>query len=241
MEKAGLKPEYIPHAVRRDVFYPRSEIALPYTNGEFVVGMVAGNFGTYDRKAFQQCFEGFALFKSQHKDAVLYVHTDVAEPNSVDLIALAKACGIAISCPLPWMILSGISQDAMAKMYSGMDVLLATSRGEGFGVPIIEAQSCGTPAIVTYATSMAELRGPGWIVWPMHKVWTTNNSWQFIPDPSGIASALEAAYGLKRDYPKVWQATKEISHAFAGVYDLGKVVSDYLIPVLRRAAEAKLE
>lgn len=40
--------------------------------------------------------------------------------------------------------------DAMlAALYRSVDVVLAPYRGEGFGMPVLEAMACGTPAIVT--------------------------------------------------------------------------------------------
>ena len=39
----------------------------------------------------------------------------------------------------------------MAGWYRSLDVLSACSYGEGFGLPILEAQACGSPAIVTDA------------------------------------------------------------------------------------------
>ena len=45
----------------------------------------------------------------------------------------------------------------MAHIYRAADVLLATSVGEGFGVPILEAQACGTPVIIGNWTAMEDL------------------------------------------------------------------------------------
>jgi glycosyltransferase involved in cell wall biosynthesis len=45
----------------------------------------------------------------------------------------------------------------MAHLYNSLDVLMNASSGEGFGVPIIEAQACGVPVLTHNATSMTEL------------------------------------------------------------------------------------
>ena len=41
------------------------------------------------------------------------------------------------------------SDDAMATLYKRADVLVLPYRGEGFGLPVLEAMACGTPVIVT--------------------------------------------------------------------------------------------
>jgi glycosyltransferase involved in cell wall biosynthesis len=45
-----------------------------------------------------------------------------------------------------------------------MDVMLATSYGEGFGIPTIEALACGTPVIVSEFAASTELLGDVWLV-----------------------------------------------------------------------------
>jgi glycosyltransferase involved in cell wall biosynthesis len=84
----------------------------------------------------------------------------------------------------------------MAKLYSAMDVLLNPAMGEGFGVPVLEAQACGTPAIVTDFSAMQEVCGAGWHV-AYERSWTGQNSWQASPDVDDIVSALEECYALR--------------------------------------------
>jgi glycosyltransferase involved in cell wall biosynthesis len=57
----------------------------------------------------------------------------------------------------------GAPAEVMAATYSAMDVLLAPSHGEGFCVPLIEAQACGTPVIATDFSAQPELVGAGWL------------------------------------------------------------------------------
>jgi glycosyltransferase involved in cell wall biosynthesis len=83
----------------------------------------------------------------------------------------------------------------MAKIYSAMDVLLNPAMGEGFGITVLEAQACGTPAIVTEFSAMKEVCAAGWHVkWDPY--WTGQNSWMATPDVDDIVSALEECYGL---------------------------------------------
>lgn len=54
----------------------------------------------------------------------------------------------------PW-----ISDEELPLLYSSTDVLLYPSFYEGFGLPILEALSCGTPVITSNVSSMPEVGG----------------------------------------------------------------------------------
>jgi len=41
----------------------------------------------------------------------------------------------------------------------GAMVVAAPSRGEGFGLPVLEAMACGAPVLTTYRTSLPEVGG----------------------------------------------------------------------------------
>lgn len=58
-------------------------------------------------------------------------------------------------------IISGLSDDDLAALYSGAEFLLYPSLAEGFGLPIVEAQSCGCPVITSSTTSMPEVASLG--------------------------------------------------------------------------------
>ena len=51
----------------------------------------------------------------------------------------------------------GFDYQRMREVYNLMDIFLLTTSGEGFGVPLIECQACGIPAIATNYTTTSEL------------------------------------------------------------------------------------
>lgn len=84
-----------------------------------------------------------------------------------------------------------VTDEDMARMYRAADVVLAAACAEGFGVPQLEAQACGTPVVTNKTTAMAELTQFGISVPP--KQWILradfNSGWH-LPDASGLARAL---------------------------------------------------
>ena len=57
-------------------------------------------------------------------------------------------------------------------------MVAAPSRGEGFGLPVLEAMACGAPVLTTYRTSLPEVGG--------------NAVAYTEPDAESIAAALRA-------------------------------------------------
>ncbi len=194
-----LDPLYVPHGIDLGVYQPVSEAKRRLGLEGFVVGMVAANKGIDPpRKGFAEAFMAFSKFRRTHSDAVLYVHSDKdGRYRGLDLPYLAAACDIppeALIFTDPHQMDLGFPEQAMAALYSAFDVLLAPSYGEGFGLPVIEAQACGTPVIVTDWTAQPELVGAGWKVegqpfWDAHQ-----NAWFTVPSVRGIVDALEEAY-----------------------------------------------
>jgi len=54
-----------------------------------------------------------------------------------------------------------VPEEDKPALYSGALAFVFPSRYEGFGLPVLEALACGTPAAVADATSLPEVAGPG--------------------------------------------------------------------------------
>jgi glycosyltransferase involved in cell wall biosynthesis len=169
----GRRPfevRYAPHAVD-DVFRPvetdfRDTIDVP--DDAFLIGIVAANTDTlnYDRKGFSDMACALSEFMGRHSDVYLYLHTVQTAFGSMDLPALLAAT-VMPDDRLRWVDQYAlkkhtINDEHMAQIYSSFDLLCATSRGEGFGLPVIEAQACGVPVIASNWTAQAELIGDTW-------------------------------------------------------------------------------
>lgn len=238
-----LDPLYVPHAVDTNVYKPydrkqvRAKVGVP--EDAFLVGMVAANKGRPSRKCFTQAFQAFRKFREEHNNAVLYLHTTV-DPDMAQGENIPK---ILESLEIPEdsvriadqyrMTFDPYSAKTMAMIYSAMDVLLNPAMGEGFGVPIIEAQACGVPVIVTNFSAMPEVCGAGWTV-ACRPWWTGLNSWQAIPDVDDIVSALEECVALA---PSKREQLRQAARKHALDYDLQRVMKVHMLPALRAAEQ----
>jgi glycosyltransferase involved in cell wall biosynthesis len=235
-----LDPVYVPHAVDTRAYKPydrrqvREQVGLP--EDAFLVGMVAANKGRPSRKGFQQAFQAFKRFSDEHENAHLYLHTTLdpevsAGENIAGILdALEVPKERVVTADQYRMMFDPYSHSSMAKIYSAMDVLLNPAMGEGFGIPVLEAQACGVPAIVTDFSAMKEVCGAGWHV-DYQRYWTGQNSWQAMPDVDDIASALEECYSLSAaKRAKLSQAA--IRHAQQ--YAVPRVVREHFVPALRQ-------
>ncbi|MDA0160009.1 glycosyltransferase [Solirubrobacter ginsenosidimutans] len=200
---AGFDPLYVPHGIDTTLFHAREgareRVGLPAS--AFVVGAVAMNKGVPSRKSLPQIVEAFAAFRARHGEALLYLHTEVTGHynEGYDLRPLLAAFGLGEDAvvladqyhyrfdPLP--------AEHLVDLYSSFDVLLNPAMGEGFGLPILEAQACGVPAIVTDFTAMSEVCGAGWKV-GYDRVRTPMRSWQAWPKVDELVDSLEACYAL---------------------------------------------
>lgn len=245
LEMQGVRSLYVPHGIE-SVYQPTPVVKdqdgrqisgraiMGFKDDDFVVMMTAANKGVHPpRKAFAENFMAFGMFAQKHPDAVLYMHSEAAgAAGGIDLNTLAQACGIAperIKWADPYLYRIGLPQTAMAALYSGADVLLATSMGEGFGIPVVEAQACGTPVIVSNFTAQPELCGDGWVVDGQPWWDAAQRSWFLTPSVPGILSALEEAYARGR-------GRSEKAVEFAKQYEADHVYETHWKPVMKELA-----
>jgi FkbM family methyltransferase len=241
MNDAGLDYSYVPHGIETNVYTPidrkeaRKKVKFP--ESAFVIGMVAANKGNPSRKSFQQQLEAFAQFKKKHSDAIMYIHTNTSEHGEyagVNLPELCKFLGlrenIDVIFPDQYQNILGYPDEWMNNLYNAFDVHTLVSMGEGFGIPIVEAQAAGCPVIVGDWTSMSELCFSGWKVSKSEAepIWTAGANYQYIPHTSAILEKYEAAYHKKDN-----QIYRDRARVGALDYDADKVFLEYWVPTLK--------
>ncbi len=231
----GCDPLFVPHGVDTSVFCPGEpdpyRDTLPgVSESTFLIGLLGMNRGR--RKAFDQQLLAFSRFHARHPDSFLALHTSpTARPPATNLPGLAARLGIsgAVSFPEGFLYDTGqITQPQLADWYRGIDVLSLCSYAEGFGVPLIESQACGTPVICTDGSAMSELCGAGWTVSSTPDWEDGHQSWWRRPDASDIDAAYEAAWQAREDGTLPKQQAWEFAQQFAA----DKVFEEYWVPAL---------
>jgi len=239
MNDKGIDCLYVPHAIDTKVMKPTYDINgvstrkyLGFGDDDFVVGMVAANkaSGMVHRKAFSENLVAFSIFLKSHPDAKLYLHTDpLGSAGGWNLLNLCDALGIpesAVRFPNLVDYKYGIKPEVLAAFMTTMDVLLAPSYGEGFGVPQMEAQACGTRVIGSSWAATPELLSDDSIMVAGQLTWDSGqNAWWMIPVVPSIVGGLEVAYQKPR-------GVSQQSIDFAADFDVDVVWKKYWIPAL---------
>jgi glycosyltransferase involved in cell wall biosynthesis len=219
LESQGIESVYIPHMVDVNTYKPRADFDgvptrefMGVPDDAFLIGMVAANKANrvLHRKAFAENLLAVAMFMKENPNTHLYLHTEPSPSYAgFDLPRLLRTVGIPddrVIWPDPVQLRMGYTQTQMAALYTSFDVLLATSYGEGFGVPTIEAQACGTRVIGSgWAATQDLVAEDSWLV-DGHFFWGEGQqAWWKIPDVSAIVKALRLAAEADRGASKVAQ------------------------------------
>lgn len=189
-------PLYAPHMVDLDAFTPmsdrysfREELGL---NNAFTVGLCAANKDAV-RKAFPEQFQGFSILHRKYPNTVLLVHAVAQSVSGLDLVRLAEDMGIADAVRFTdqYTMDSGLfDTEMMRRWYNACDAVLMCSYGEGFGIPAVEAQACGTPVVASDNSALVELCDPRNLV-QCDQFWNyVHEAWWARPRPQVIARKL---------------------------------------------------
>ena len=195
----------IPLGVDLDVYKPtdkvhaRKSLGLPPALHEagFIVGNVNRN---QPRKRLDLTVRWFAEWcrENEHEDAYLYMHVAPTRDQGWNLGQLAQYYGIAnrLIYAEPDMM-AGVSEEALAVIYSAFDVQVTTTQGEGFGLTTLEGMACGTPQIVPEWAALAEICGAAALQVPCTSTAATPNNINAI---GGIADREDFIGCLERVY-----------------------------------------
>jgi glycosyltransferase involved in cell wall biosynthesis len=128
----GMPCYLVPNGVDQKVFRPR---AIPYdfkgTLRLLSVGEITGAL-----KGIEDAIEAVRILK------------DKGIPVEFTRVSFRPFSEIELRSGLVDRFLVGLNENQMARLYQNSHILIATSFRNGFGLPVIEAMSCGVPSIL---------------------------------------------------------------------------------------------
>jgi glycosyltransferase involved in cell wall biosynthesis len=254
LRAAGLDPAYAPHGYDPAVYNPQSQeearrfLGLPAA--AFLVGTVAVNRGGFpSRKAWAENLEGFARFAKDKPNAFYFLHTWLGQDGKEGALNLPHICQL-LSEELGYNVMEriipcnqdrynspgGFPTNYLHAFYNSLDVLNAVSLGEGFGIPQVEAQACGTPVIVSDFAAARDLCFGGWKVSRGMRFYDNQGARVFLPEPQAIADALDKAYQA-RAHPHMWAEKKREAIAGTPPYQIDRVIAEHWGPLLEETEQ----
>lgn len=241
LEKAGIESTYIPHGIDTKVMKPtvtvfdniptRDYLGVP--NDAFLVSIVQANKanGLVHRKALAEQLMSFSIFRQAHPDAYLYIHSEPSNafggfniPQLLASVGLTQEHVIILDQNINRV---GYPPEYLAAIYTASDVMLQVSYGEGFGIPVVEAQACGTRVITSNWAATKDLAGPDSYLVDGQPFWDEPQAaFYHIPNIGSIVNALGMAYDAPRGVSKS-------NIDFAKEFDVDRVWQWYWMPFLR--------
>jgi glycosyltransferase involved in cell wall biosynthesis len=120
-----------------------------------------------ERKNIPAAIEAFKEFSKNKTDTIMILVTDPIEKKGQDLFQIIKRLELQKTVFILKNVnpRQGISDEHLNYLYNTATVLLNTGIGEGFGMPIAEAQAAGCVPIVTnYAAAVELVKNKGFLL-----------------------------------------------------------------------------
>ena len=212
LDQAGIDNVYIPHVVDTTVFKPTHKINgmatrkfMGVPDDAFLVSMVSANKANklVHRKALAEQLMAFSMFQKKFPNSYLYLHMESSSVfggfTLAPLLESLKLSPENVMVADSNTLRTGYPNETLAALYTASDVLMCASYGEGFGVPIIESQACGTPVITSNWSATQDLASESsWLV-DGQPFWDAAQlAYYQIPFINSIVNALEMAHDADR-------------------------------------------
>ena len=171
-DKIAIVPESFPQAFTKPLIdSDKIDLNLsPKTFGILIVGQLTHDTIESDRKNIFNAIRWTRQALANDRSAAIVLKTNKGRNTSIDNIIMRNMLGrfVAEACPSgpPVHIVHGdLSDEEMLSIYTNPAIkcYVSLTRGEGFGLPTLEAAACGLPVIATEWSAHTEYLGQRWI------------------------------------------------------------------------------
>lgn len=203
------------------------ERPLPQGENTIIANVVSNNSGY--RKNYQAIMTAWRIVLDEYPESLLFVNADPTGYMTMgtDLFEMMKIHGIPESTvvfPNAWRYMTGsISTGELNDIYNISDVHINACYGEGFGIPIIEAQAAGCPCVVPAFGGANEILKTGARVAGSVEN-TVKGGFQYRVDRKDLAKKIILV--AKSEYSK-----QEISSRVTE-YEIETVTKRHLLPIV---------
>lgn len=215
----GRECDWIPHGIRTDIFKPHekaaSRMALGFSNKDLVTGCIMAN---QPRKDWGLAFALMSRLHDRNPRVRFWAHVDVMDRSG----AWSIPALIADFHAQDWTLVtsgSTLDDERLAVAYSGCDLTILPSLGEGFGFPLAESLSCGVPVVHgNYAGGAEIVRAldPSWLVEPRGwRLAERQNCLRPVFEPQDWVDLIERK--VEEGMPPVEQCRDAVSHLDFGL------------------------
>ena len=142
----------VPEGVDPDQFYPVNRPRAPGVPFRYVFN------GKYeDRKSCRELVEAWARAYGNNPDVQLIIKSGYFKESNKFQELQDHVNGLGLANV--GMIWGYLAPDQLAELYASADVFVFPSKGEGWGLPLIEAAAMGIPLITTFYSAQCDYLG----------------------------------------------------------------------------------
>jgi glycosyltransferase involved in cell wall biosynthesis len=184
--KCGVSPgriAVVPNGVNVEIFRPDGATWRPPEARGFTFLFVGG---AIERKGVDVLVNAYQRAFTASDDITLIVK-DIGSKTfyqHMTLIPWIRQQAEKLQSPRLLLLTDELTEGRLAELYRGCDAFVLPYRGEGFGMPLLEAMACGKPVIATREGPASEFCPPecSWLI-----------SAKTVPIPNGIGGLGELA------------------------------------------------
>jgi glycosyltransferase involved in cell wall biosynthesis len=201
-QRYRVNSEVVPHGVDLNRFNTKisgKNIRDLLNIGDTTIILYVGRLEAH--KGLKWLLKAIKLIKKERNDVKIKIIIVGSGRERKSLEMLAKRLDLTDS-----VIFAGrVSEEELPSYYAASDIFVIPSLYEGFGLPILEAQACGSPVIGSDCTAIVETIGLGGVVFePKNEVSLKNEILRLIDDKQFFNELVEKSLENVEKYN--WQS-----------------------------------
>lgn len=149
------------------------------------------------RKDFADTWKALVPVMKRHKNVHAWFHCrpEGDQLELPQLISRDLETAPRFHFPADFSTRVGWKNEDLVTLYNAADLFVSTSMGEGFGLTLGEASASQVPIVAQDCSSITEVVGPGGILIPPGRDWTTDSGQDLsLPNIEGFTEAIEQLY-----------------------------------------------